>query len=153
MFSNSVDAATDEEIRLATDSDYIKQNPDKFLSERWQPYGTNPTVDFLYSLKNKLAPAGRAVGNFAGKHRDNAIHGHWGNSLLYGGGLGALGFGYQEYLKQKALYAGDKTDSPLKTQTTLAENKTTSPLVKKDVNNEEFLMENDFLPMGYKKGK
>lgn len=91
MFSNSIDSSTDEEIRLATDGDYIKQNPDKFLNERWQPYGTNPTVDFLYSVKNKLAPAGRAVGGFASKHRDNAIHGHWGNSLLYGGGLGALG--------------------------------------------------------------
>jgi hypothetical protein len=97
----------------------------------------------LADLENSRLQGAQAASAQSSMNMQNAI----------AGGLGALGFGYQEYLKQKALYAGDKTDSPLKTQTTLAENKTTSPLVKKDVNNEEFLMENDFLPMGYKKGK
>jgi hypothetical protein len=68
-------------------------------------------------------------------------------------GLGALGFAGQEYLTQKDLYQGDKKNTALNQQTTLTENKPTSPLVKNDVNNEEFLMENDFLPMGYKKGR
>lgn len=91
QFSNSIDSASDEEIRLATDPNYARENPDKFLNERWKPYGNNPLEDIAYSTKKFLTPAGRAISNFAGKHRDNALQGHWGTSLLYGGGLGALG--------------------------------------------------------------
>lgn len=91
IFSNSIDSASDEAIRLATDSEYIKQNPDKFLDSRWKPYGGNSGEDFLYGIKNMLSPAARNIANFTGRHRDNAIHGHWGNALGYGGGIGALG--------------------------------------------------------------
>ena len=90
-FSNSIDSATDEEIRLATDPDYASNNINKFLNERWEPYGTNPVEDFLYSTKKSISPITAPISNFIGRQRDNAIHGSGGNALLYGGGLGALG--------------------------------------------------------------
>lgn len=91
MFAESIDSATDEQIRLATDSEYAKQNPNKFLNERWKPYGGSASEDMAYSIKKTLGPLGRGISNFAGKYRDSAIHGPGSNALLYGGAAGALG--------------------------------------------------------------
>jgi hypothetical protein len=97
----------------------------------------------LADLENSRLQGAQAASAQSSMNMQNAI----------AGGLGALGFGGQEYLTQKDLYQGDKKNTALNQQTTLTENKPTSPLVKNDINNEEFLMENDLLPMGYKKGR
>jgi hypothetical protein len=92
QFESSINSATDEELRLANDPDYARQNPGKFVNNRWAPTkDTNPIEDLLWSAKEKASPYFSAAGDFLGKHRDNAVRTTYGNALGYGAGAGALG--------------------------------------------------------------
>lgn len=90
-YAKDIETATDEEIRLATDPEYAKQNMDRFLTSRFDPTRESTAEDFIMGIKSKLAPAANSALNTFEKGRDKAFGTTYGNALGYGAGAGALG--------------------------------------------------------------
>lgn len=78
--SNSIESASDDAIRLATDAEYAKENPDKFLNNRWSP-------NKQYTSENTA----KGIYDFLNNHRINALYGAPTTGMSYGAGLGAAG--------------------------------------------------------------
>jgi hypothetical protein len=86
-------ASNPDSVRLSVDPEFAAANPEKFQSDRFDPYRGFYAQDYINAAYKKVAPKFSGLKNFMGDYRDKMVHGSTAAGLGYGAGAGAVAGG------------------------------------------------------------